>query len=91
MSDVYTVGLGLDTSEFDLWWAIERKARENAEHGALKVFITEEADKPLPQEVLLRAMKAECIRVNVTDNEYESAYREIVRQIAQSDECISPA
>ena len=91
MSDVYTVGLGLDTSEFDLWWAIERKARENAEHGALKVFITEETDKPLPQEVLLRAMKAECIRVNVTDNEYESAYRETVRQIAQSDECISPA
>ena len=28
MGDVHAVGFGFDLSEFDIWWAIERKSRE---------------------------------------------------------------
>ena len=33
--DVYIVGLGLDFSEMDLWWLINRKKREKSEHGKI--------------------------------------------------------
>lgn len=39
LGDVYIVGFGLDFSEFDLWWLLNRKKREKAEHGATHFFV----------------------------------------------------
>ena len=39
MGNVWSVGFGFDFSEFDIWWATERKAREKADHGKLKVYM----------------------------------------------------
>ena len=36
LSDVYIVGFGLDLCETDLWWLVNRKQREKANHG--KIF-----------------------------------------------------
>ena len=80
MGDVYAVGLGFDTSEFDLWWAIERKAREKAAHGKLYACMSEKRDKHLPQEALFRAMQVDGERFDATDG-YEGAYARIVEQI----------
>jgi hypothetical protein len=33
MGDIYIVGLGFDFSEFDLWWLLNRRLRENASIG----------------------------------------------------------
>ena len=33
MGDIYIVGLGFDFSEFDLWWLLNRRMRENASIG----------------------------------------------------------
>lgn len=38
LGDVYVLGFGYDLSEFDLWWLLERKAREKAETGKLFYF-----------------------------------------------------
>lgn len=35
MADIYVLGCGLDFSEMDLWWLINRKKRERAETGRL--------------------------------------------------------
>ena len=35
MGDVYILGLGLDYSEFDLWWLISRRLREKADTGSV--------------------------------------------------------
>lgn len=82
MGDVFSVGLGFDTSEFDLWWAVERKSREYANHGITRVYFVEPKDRSLPQEVLLPAMKAEYERITVSEEKsYEDAYRSIVKKI----------
>lgn len=39
LGDVYIIGFGLDFSEFDLWWLLNRKKREKAKHGATHFFI----------------------------------------------------
>lgn len=38
LGDVYIVGYGLDWSELDLWWLINRKANEKAEHGDIHFY-----------------------------------------------------
>lgn len=80
MGDVYAVGLGFDTSEFDLWWAIERKAREKAAHGRMHAFMSEPQAKHLPQEALFRAMQVDYERYDTADG-YEAAYTRIVDRI----------
>ena len=38
LGDVYVLGYKLDLSEFDLWWLINRKKREKAEHGDIYFY-----------------------------------------------------
>lgn len=38
MGDVYILGLGMDYSEFDLWWLLTRRMRENAEVGEIVFY-----------------------------------------------------
>ncbi|MBQ9647730.1 MAG: SIR2 family protein [Oscillospiraceae bacterium] len=40
--DVYVLGFGFDVSEFDLWWLLNRKKREQAETGKTWFFAPEE-------------------------------------------------
>ena len=80
IGNVYAVGFGFDPSEFDVWWAIERKAREKAKHGKLNAFIIDNPAKHLPQDVLLPAMDMNLIRVS-DENGYPAAYQSILREI----------
>ena len=40
MSNLYIVGLGMDFSEFDLWWILNRRMRENQKSGKITYFKT---------------------------------------------------
>ena len=60
LGNVYSVGFGLDVSEFDIWWAIERKAREKAKHGVFRAYLDGESGET-KQSILLDAMKAEYV------------------------------
>ena len=80
IGNVYAVGFGFDPSEFDVWWAIERKAREKAEHGKLKAYIIDNPEKHLPQDVLLPAMDAELTRIS-DEKGYPGAYQSILTDI----------
>lgn len=51
MGDVYVIGQGLSFSEFDLWWILNRKAREVADSGKL-YFFTPKNESQLEQEML---------------------------------------
>lgn len=42
IADIYILGFGLDYSEFDIWWLLNRRVREKAEHG--KIFFFEPSD-----------------------------------------------
>lgn len=81
LGDVWSVGFGLDVSEFDLWWAIERKARENARHGRLHAFFDGEPGTQSPQSLLLEAMEAVATYIPVKDGNYEEHYETIIARI----------
>lgn len=79
LGNVYSVGFGLDVSEFDIWWAIERKAREKANHGVFRAFLEGE-ELETKQSILLDAMKAEHSFVSKIDG-YDVMYRKIIDDI----------
>ena len=80
MGEVYAVGFGFDPSEFDIWWAIERKARENADHGLLHAYMIGTEDEMQPQQVLFEPMKVDLRRVS-KDNGFPVAYERILNEI----------
>lgn len=52
LGDVYILGFGLDFSEMDLWWLLNRKKREKAETGKVYYFAPEEEDFDVKTELL---------------------------------------
>lgn len=40
MSNLYIVGFGMDFSEFDIWWMLNRRKRENQRKGEITYFKT---------------------------------------------------
>ena len=81
LGNVWSVGFGLDISEFDIWWAIERKARECAEHGMFKAYFAGEEQADNPQKVLLDAMGMEYAFIPVDGGNYESMYERVIDDI----------
>lgn len=80
LGDVYAVGFGFDTSEFDIWWAIERKAREKADHGKLHALMTEEYLEEKPQKILFDSMDVELHNFPPTEG-YQKAYEDILNYL----------
>ena len=78
--DVWSVGFGLDLSEFDIWWAIERKAREKAKHGSLSAYFAEGETSDHPQKIMLKSLNADPIFISANKN-YESHYQRVIEDI----------
>lgn len=81
LGNIWSVGFGLDVSEFDVWWAIERKSREKAKHGVFKGYFDGNGQTETPQSVLLDAMKAEYKYIPVVDGRYEPVYQKAILDI----------
>ena len=80
MGEVYALGFGFDLSEFDIWWAIERKSREHAANGKIHAYMIsrkQEQDK----STMFRAMGVDERNVAVTAGNYEKAYRTIAEAL----------
>ena len=58
LGNVYVLGLGMDFSELDLWWLLNRKKREKAEHGKV-IFYDPEKPGDEAKYALLRAYGVE--------------------------------
>ena len=43
LGDVYVLGFGYDVSEFDLWWLLNRKKKEEAETGETHFYAPEDS------------------------------------------------
>lgn len=95
MSDVYIVGLGLDYSEIDLWWLLDRRQRMLRGDGVMKqnkivYFLIKDFKELQPQEKakvgLLDRLGVQCRFTSITptnSKEYMLAYQEIVDMIAK--------
>ena len=81
IGEVFSVGFGYDLSEFDIWWAIERKAREKANHGILHAFMIDEKDDNTPQKALFDAMDVHLHQHIAANKDYLAAYEKVLEEI----------
>ena len=80
LGEVYAVGFGFDLSEFDIWWAIERKSREHARHGKLHAYmIGEEQDSA--RSTLFETMSVDEQFIRVEDKNYLKAYEKVLSEL----------
>lgn len=61
LGDIYMLGLGMDFSEMDLWWLLNRKKREKANVGSVYFFEPSSNDFCVKHELL------KCYGVEVVD------------------------
>ncbi len=76
LGDVYIIGTALDVSEIDLWWLINRKARENGRHGKT-VFYDIYSDATGERDVqnkLLDLLKADVRSYKVKGSDFLAQY-----------------
>ena len=84
---VYVVGFGFDFSEFDIWWAIERKGREIWEHGNLSPYITYQGELPYEKKAMLNSLDVYWPTfVEVKNDDFEREYEGIICDIAFNDD-----
>lgn len=86
-SDVHIIGLGLDFSEIDLWWVLNKRARFNLDNKTKElitnkiVFYSTSDDKD--QHDLLNSLNVEIAKIKLdgSKNEYQKAYDQIISKI----------
>ena len=81
IGNVWSVGFGLDVSEFDVWWAIERKSREIADKGYFKAYFGGIDNETNPQKILLSSMQFNYQFYPVINDDYSAMYRKIIDEI----------
>lgn len=87
LGDVYILGFGMDFSELDIWWLLNRKKRENAIHG--QVFYYEPGGDDFSEKAeLLKLLGVKVFHCGVTTpigtpEEKNKAYREFYLKAIQ--------
>lgn len=81
LGDVYVLGFGYDYSEFDLWWLLNRKKREQASHGTLH-FYAPAAGNELKFALLeTYGAKIECLGFWHQNPDYKAFYQKAIADI----------
>ncbi len=71
LGDVFVLGFGFGLSEVDLWWLLNRKQRERADHG--KVYFYElRSEKQREKTELLKLMDVEVLDLGFSHSEKTS-------------------
>lgn len=81
MGDVYVMGFGYNYSDFDLWWLLNRKKRENASHGKL-CFYTHMQNNEAKAE-LMRTYDADVKSLGyfTRPSDYKGFYNDVIEDI----------
>ena len=80
VGEVFAIGFGFDLSEFDVWWAVERKSREHAANGRLHAYMISDTQETA-KSTMLRAMGVDERFIQVENKNYEDGYRTAVEFI----------
>lgn len=89
-SNVHIIGLGLDFSEIDLWWILNKRARFKLDNQTKELInnkiIFYSTSKDNDQHELLKSLHIEIVLIKLdgTKEEYQKAYNEILRQIEKA-------
>lgn len=86
LGDVYVLGFGYGLSEIDLWWLLNRKQREKAEHGKL-FFYEIKNNREREKTALLELLGAEIISLGFSTDtkqpDYQMFYKAAIDDIRQ--------
>ena len=82
MGDVYILGFGYDLSEMDLWWLLNRKKREKAQHGRT-MFYEPETEETIAKHALLKTygVDVRTLGVRGKPDDFKSFYRAAIEDI----------
>jgi len=86
-TDVYIIGLGLDFSEIDLWWILNKRARFKLDHKTKKLirnkitYFSTSNDKDHIETLKSLHLDVIQIKLDNTNRKYEKAYDEILKNI----------
>lgn len=78
MSNLYIFGLGMDFSEFDLWWILNRRMRENAQVGKVIFFRSKDDNQRVCEA--LDSMKVDVKTFDDIDSNREDYYEVFTRK-----------
>ena len=79
LGDVYVIGFRYDLSEFDLWWLLNRKAREKVNHG--KVYFYEPEPMFFDERLeLLKALDVQVEHLGMKLTDYKDIYKEFYKK-----------
>lgn len=83
-ADIYIIGFGLDFSEFDIWWLLNRRLREKSGHG--KVYFFEPyADNELLDKVYeefnIKQISFNYKKASMDDDKYATFYNKAIEEI----------
>lgn len=87
MSDVYVVGLGLDYSEFDLWWILNRRLREYSNIGKIYYYEPKSKDFDIKHQVLndagiiVKTLNIDIDKSEDKDKSYQKFYELVIKDI----------
>ena len=87
--DIYILGLGLGISEFDLWWLLRRKQREEKGTGRVYFYTNDDEKKYRDRDLMLTALGVLVnpggLKRNPNHNVfYDSAMDDITNRIAKN-------
>ena len=83
IADVHILGLSMDFSELDLWWAINRRRRESGDNGQIYYY----GYKTVEQQELVKRNVMSLMGVKIMDDyelkdgDYKSLYQRIILDI----------
>lgn len=86
VGNIYFLGYSLDFSEFDIWWLLNRRLRENTEIGKVYFYDPINSDKNniYKHEALkMRGVNVETLNFTVTNNNYTNFYASAVNDIKE--------
>ena len=80
LGEVYAIGFGFDLSEFDIWWAMERKSREKAFHGQLHAYMIEK-QQDFAKSTMFETMNVDERFIEVQGEDFPKAYEKVLAEL----------
>jgi hypothetical protein len=81
MSNLYIVGLGMDFSEFDLWWILNRRIREKRKNGKIVYCKSHYDDSHVADALKMMGVKVQ--EFNISAYNKEEYYNEFYEKAIQ--------
>lgn len=91
-TDVHMIGFGLDYSETDIWWMLNRRARElkrtpPQEHNRIIFYDIEKNEE---RDTLLKSLNVDVVITEVGNGDFKKHYETVIKLIKGESSLVNP-